>query len=198
MEKRLKIAVLGSGKGSNFVALAEAVRNNAMPADIVLVASDLAGAKILEEAGKRGIPSWTCPPSQFKTRLEPELEEQLASKLLEAGAELVVLAGYMRVIKMPLLQAFPRRIINIHPSLLPKFPGLRAWAQALEAGESITGCTVHWVNAVVDGGETIARREVPILPGDTAESLHARIQVAEHEVLPAVVGRIARGEIPLG
>jgi phosphoribosylglycinamide formyltransferase-1 len=194
----MKIAVLGSGKGSNFVALADKIQKDALPVEITLVASDLAQALILEEAAKRGIPTWTCPSSQFKTRLEPEIEEELAFQLSKSGAELIVLAGYMRVIKTPLLQAFPGRIINIHPSLLPKFPGLRAWAQALEAGEPETGCTVHWVNAVVDGGEIIAQRKVPVLSGDTPVSLHARIQVAEHEVLPEVVGRIARGEIALG
>jgi phosphoribosylglycinamide formyltransferase-1 len=102
----------------------------------------------------------------------------------------------MRILKAPMLEAFPRRIINIHPSLLPNFRGLEAWRQALEAGETVTGCTVHFVDEGMDSGEIIAQAEVPVLPGDTSESLHARIQQAEHRLYPEVVGRFARGELP--
>jgi len=112
--------------------------------------------------------------------------------LRDAGVELVALAGFMRVLKAPTLNAFPRRIVNIHPSLLPKFPGLEAWRQALEAGESLTGCTVHYVDEEIDHGDVIAQREVPVLAGDTPERLHARIQIAEHELYPAVIGQICR------
>jgi phosphoribosylglycinamide formyltransferase-1 len=112
--------------------------------------------------------------------------------LWAAGVELVVLAGFMRVLKAPMLDAFPHRIINIHPSLLPKFPGLEAWKQALAAGENVTGCTVHYVDAGVDSGEIIAQREVPILPNDTPETLHARIQIAERELYPDVIAQFAR------
>ena len=111
--------------------------------------------------------------------------------LFEAEVELVVLAGFMRIVKEPLLSAFPRKIINIHPSLLPKFPGLEAWKQALAAGEKVTGCTVHYVDAAVDAGEILGQEIVPILPGDTPESLHGRIQLAEHQLLPAVIAGIA-------
>jgi phosphoribosylglycinamide formyltransferase-1 len=110
--------------------------------------------------------------------------------LQAAGVELVVLAGFMRVLKAPMLEAFPRRIVNLHPSLLPKFPGREAWVQALAAGETMTGCTVHYVDAGVDRGEIIAQREVPILPDDTSESLHARIQLAERQLFPAVIGEL--------
>jgi phosphoribosylglycinamide formyltransferase-1 len=110
--------------------------------------------------------------------------------LREAGVELVVLAGFMRVLHAPMLKAFPRRIINIHPALLPKFPGLEAWKQALAANEKVTGCTVHYVDDKIDHGEIIAQREVPILPGDTPESLHARIQIAERELYPAVIAQL--------
>ena len=103
----------------------------------------------------------------------------------------MVLAGFMRMVKAALLNAFPRRIINIHPSLLPKFPGLEAWRQALGSGETHTGCTVHYVDAGMDSGEIISQREVPILPGDTAEILHARIQVAEHVLYPEVIASLA-------
>jgi phosphoribosylglycinamide formyltransferase-1 len=98
----------------------------------------------------------------------------------------------MRVLKSPMLQAFPRRIINIHPSLLPKFPGLEAWKQALDTGETVTGCTVHYVDEKIDHGDIIAQRDVPILPNDSAESLHARIQIAEHELYPAVIAKLCR------
>jgi len=108
----------------------------------------------------------------------------------EAGVELVILAGWMRMIKAPLLAAFPRRIINIHPSLLPVFPGLEAWKQALAAGVSETGCTVHYVDEGMDSGEIIAQCRVPVLPGDTPERLHARIQVAEHELYPEVLRQL--------
>jgi len=120
-----------------------------------------------------------------------EVEQQLVRLLQEAGVELVVLAGFMRVLKPIMLDAFPRRIINLHPSLLPKFPGREAWAQALAAGEKMTGCTVHFVDAGVDSGEIIAQREVPILPNDSPANLHERIQHAERELFPSVIGSLA-------
>jgi phosphoribosylglycinamide formyltransferase-1 len=107
--------------------------------------------------------------------------------LREAGVHLVVLAGFMRVLHAPMLEAFPRRIINIHPSLLPRFPGLEAWKQALAAGETVTGCTVHYIDDEIDHGQIVARQEVAILPDDTPESLHARIQIAERELYPAAI-----------
>jgi phosphoribosylglycinamide formyltransferase-1 len=124
--------------------------------------------------------------------LEPEVEEQLVQMLRDAGVELVVLAGFMRVLHEPVLKAFPRRIINIHPSLLPKFPGLEAWKQALVEGETVTGCTVHYVDEQIDHGQIVAQREVRILPNDTAESIHARIQVIEHELYPAVIAEFCK------
>ena len=194
--KLLRLGVLGSGQGSNFVALAEAIQSEGIPAEIVLVASDLAEAKILTHAQERKVPVYTCRRSAFRTKLEPEMEEELAGALAKAGAELVVLAGYMRVLKKPLLDRFRGRIINIHPSLLPSFPGLKAWEQALRAGVTQTGCTVHWVNEMVDGGAVIRQAKVKVRAGDTAESLHARIQEAEHRLLPEVVRDLATGKIP--
>ena len=111
--------------------------------------------------------------------------------LREARVDLVVLAGFMRVLHAPMLKAFPRRIINIHPSLLPKFPGLEAWKQALAAGETVTGCTVHYVDEKIDHGQIVAQREVAILPNDTPETLHARIQIAERELYPAVIAEFS-------
>jgi phosphoribosylglycinamide formyltransferase-1 len=189
--KKLALGVLGSGKGSNMVAIAEAITAGKLDAEIKIVISDFANAGILDRAAALGLKARSLPTSAHKSRLEPELEEKVVRWLQEENVELVVLAGYMRIIKEPLLKAFPHKIINIHPSLLPKFKGLEAWKQALKAGEKVTGCTVHYVDAGVDTGEIIAQREVPILPGDTPESLHARIQEAEHTLLPEVLQRLS-------
>ena len=187
----LKLGVLGSGKGSNFRAIADAIALGELDADVRIVISDVPDAGILSLARERGIPVVHIPPGRFKTKLEPEQEQQLVEMLREAGVELVVLAGYMRMIKAPLLDAFPRRIINIHPSLLPAFPGLEAWRQAVDAHASRSGCTVHYVDSGMDTGQIIEQSEVPVLPGDTAETLHARIQIAEHQLYPAVIAKLA-------
>jgi phosphoribosylglycinamide formyltransferase-1 len=156
------------------------------------VISDVFDAPILDIAREFSIPNAYLPPGGFRTRLEPQAEADLVRMLRDAGVELVALAGFMRVLKAPMLNAFSRRIVNIHPSLLPKFPGLEAWRQALEAGEKLTGCTVHYVDEQIDHGDVIAQREVPILADDTPEGLHARIQIAEHELYPAAIGQICR------
>ncbi|HUB68647.1 MAG TPA: phosphoribosylglycinamide formyltransferase [Candidatus Methylacidiphilales bacterium] len=189
-----RLAVLGSGKGSNFVALQEAILAGKLHAVIALVISDVPDAGILAHAQKFGLPTATLPPSPFRTKLSPEGEAALVDLLRRNAIDWVVLAGYMRVVKDPLLGAFPKRIINIHPSLLPAFKGLRAWEQALAAGVTETGCTVHFVNREVDAGEIIAQQRVPILPGDTPESLHARIQAAEHELYPAALAKVLAQE----
>ena len=193
--ERLAIGILGSGKGSNCRAILERIRAGKLEAKCRIVVSDVADAGILAIAREFGVPAVFFPPGKFRTKLDPEREEELVRLLREAGVELVVLAGFMRVLKAPLLAAFPRRIINLHPSLLPKFPGREAWKQALVAGESVTGCTVHYVDAGVDSGEIIAQCEVPILPNDTPASLHARIQGAERELFPAVIGQLAAEKV---
>jgi len=193
---QLKIAVLGSGKGSNFRAILSAIMAGHLRVTPVLAASDVADAGILTLADNLGIPTTVIHEPSFRTRLSEEVESKLVEELQASGAELIVLAGYMRLVKAPLLEAFPRRIINIHPSLLPSFPGLEAWRQALTAGVKITGCTVHFVDSGMDTGEIIAQSEVSILPGDTPETLHARIQEAEHELYPEVLARFARRDIP--
>ncbi|MEI7957518.1 MAG: phosphoribosylglycinamide formyltransferase [Verrucomicrobiota bacterium] len=187
----LKLGVLGSGKGSNFKAIAEAIASGRINAEVRVVLSDVEDAGILDFARARGIRAEFLAPGRFRTKLEPEAEARLVALLQEAGVELVVLAGYMRMIKAPMLEAFPNRIVNIHPSLLPKFPGLASWRQALEAGANVTGCTVHYVDGGMDTGPILAQAEVPVLPGDTAETLHARIQVAEHALFPAVLAQLA-------
>ncbi len=192
MASPLIIGVLGSGKGSNFAAIADAVAAGTLDARIGVVISDVPDAGILGLAEKHGAPALHLPPGRFKTKLEPDREQELVRTLQAHGVELVVLAGYMRLVNEPMVTAFPRRIINIHPSLLPKFPGLAAWRQALEAGERETGCTVHFVDLGMDTGPVIARKTVPVLPDDTAETLHARIQEAEHLLYPQVIGELAR------
>jgi len=190
MATPLRLGILGSGKGSNFRAIADAIAAGELSADVRLVLSDVENAGILTLAKERGYPAQFLPPGRFRTKLEPEVEQQLVSLLQAAGVEWVVLAGWMRMVKSPLLEAFPRRILNIHPSLLPAFPGLESWAQAVAAGATKSGCTVHYVDAGMDTGEIIAQAEVPVLPDDTPASLHARIQVEEHRLYPEVLRRL--------
>jgi phosphoribosylglycinamide formyltransferase-1 len=187
--KPVGLGLLGSGKGTNCRAILEQIRAGTLNAEARVVVSDVVDAPILDIAREFSVPNSYLPPGHFKTRLEPEIEAELVRLLRDASVELVVLAGFMRVLKEPMLRAFPRKILNIHPSLLPKFPGLESWKQALAAGETVTGCTVHYVDDKIDHGDIIAQMEVPILPNDNAESLHARIQVAERELYPAVIGR---------
>jgi phosphoribosylglycinamide formyltransferase 1 len=195
MNRRLKLGVLGSGKGSNFKAIMERIIDGKLPAEVRLVVSDVPDSGILSYARDFQVPALFVNPGKYRTRLETEVEHDIARLLQEAGAELVVLAGFMRVLKEPLLKAFPKSIINIHPSLLPKYKGLEAWKQALEAGEKVTGCTVHYVDAAVDAGHILGQQEVAIQPDDTPASLHARIQKAEHDLLPEVVRQIAQERI---
>ncbi len=192
--KRLPLGILGSGKGSNCRAILESIRSGELPAEVRVVISDVLEAPILEIAREFSVANAYLPPGEFRTRLEPKSEMELVRMLRDAGVELVILAGFMRVLKAPMLEAFPRRILNIHPSLLPKYPGLEAWKQALAAGEKITGCTVHCVDERIDHGDIIAQREVPILPNDTPETLHARIQIAEHALYPAAIAELYRRE----
>ncbi len=188
----VRLGILGSGKGTNCRAILESIKNGALTTEVRVVISDVFDAPILDIAREFSILNAYLPPGRFRTRLEPQAEVDLVRMLRDAGVELVVLAGFMRVLKSPMLNAFPHRIINIHPSLLPKFPGLDAWKQALVAGEKVTGCTVHYVDEKIDHGDVIAQREVPILPNDTAEGLHARIQTAEHELYPTAIGQVCR------
>jgi phosphoribosylglycinamide formyltransferase 1 len=196
--KRLPLGILGSGKGSNCRVILERILSGDLAADARVIISDVLDAPILDIAREFSVANAYLPPGRFRTRLEPEIEEALVKMLRQAGVHLVVLAGFMRVLHAPMLNAFPRRIINIHPALLPKFPGLEAWKQALAAGETVTGCTVHFVDEKIDHGQIIAQREVPILPDDTPESLHARIQVAEHQLYPAAIAEFCEKYAGLG
>jgi phosphoribosylglycinamide formyltransferase-1 len=190
--KSLALGILGSGKGTNCRAILERIRSGVLPAEARVVISDVLDAPILDIAREFSIPNAYLPPGRFRTRLEPQAEMELVRMLRDAGVELVILAGFMRVLKSPMLEAFPRRILNIHPALLPRFPGLEAWKQALAAGEKVTGCTVHYVDEGIDHGDIIAQREVPILPNDTPETLHARIQIAERELYPAAIAKLCQ------
>jgi phosphoribosylglycinamide formyltransferase 1 len=194
-DQPFRLGVLGSGKGSNFVAIADACASGRVPARVSLVLSDFAEAGILSRAQERGIPARFIPPGKFRTRLEPEVEQDYIAALREAAVDLVVLAGFMRVLKSDFLTAFQGRIVNIHPSLLPAFPGLGAWSQALAYGVKVTGCTVHFVDAGVDSGPVIGQLTVPVLDEDTPETLHQRIHAAEHELYPRCVAAIARGQV---
>jgi phosphoribosylglycinamide formyltransferase-1 len=189
---KLRLGVLGSGKGSNFRAIMKGINEGRLEAEVRIVISDVEDAGILKLAREFHVPSRFVKPGKFRTKLEPEIEQEIVRSLQEVGVELVVLAGFMRVIKQVLLSAFAGNIINIHPSLLPKFPGLDAWTQALNAHEQVTGCTVHYVDAGVDTGQILAQQTVPILANDTSEQLRARIQAAEHSLLPAVIAAIAK------
>lgn len=193
--RKFRIGVLGSGKGSNFVAVADACASGRIPAEIAIVLSDVDAAGILGHARERKLPAQFIAPGRFRTKLDEDAERSYIEGLRDAGVDLVVLAGFMRVLKGDFLRAFEGRIVNIHPSLLPSFPGLEAWKQALDAGVKVTGCTVHFVDAGVDSGPIIGQQTVPVMDDDTAESLHQRIHAAEHELYPKCVCALAAGEI---
>lgn len=191
----LRVAVLGSGKGSNLQSILDAIDAGALGAEVVCVLSDVADAYILERARTHGIAAQHVDASPFKTKLDGSGEEQVLQILQSRQADLVVLAGFMRILKSRLLNEFEGRIVNIHPSLLPAFPGLAAWQQALDYGARITGCTVHFVDEGTDTGTIILQHSVPVLEDDTPESLHARIQVEEHKAYPAALRLIAEGRL---
>ena len=195
VNKPFRLGVLGSGQGSNFVAIADACAAGKIPATVALVLSDVESAGILAHARDRKIPAQYIPPGKFRTKLDEESERAFVGALQAAKVDLVVLAGFMRVLKGDFLRAFEGRIVNLHPSLLPSFPGLEAWKQALDHGVKVTGCTVHFVDAGVDSGPIIGQQTVPVLGDDTSESLLQRIHAAEHELYPRCVAAIARGEI---
>ncbi len=189
--------MLGSGKGSNFAAIADACIAGEVPALVGVVLSDVADAGILENARRRGIPARHIPPGKFRTKLDEEAERAFVEALQSRPVDLIVLAGFMRVLKGQFLRAFEGRIVNVHPSLLPSFPGLEAWKQALDHGVKVTGCTVHFVDAGVDCGPIIGQQTVPVLDDDTPQTLHHRIHAAEHELYPKCVAAIARGEVSI-
>jgi phosphoribosylglycinamide formyltransferase-1 len=192
-DRPFRLGILGSGKGSNMVAIADACAAGEVPAEIVVVLSDVPDAGILERAKERGLYAEYVPPGKFRTKLDEAAEQAFIERLTSARVDLVVLAGFMRILKGEFLRTFADRVINIHPSLLPAFPGLEAWKQALEYGVKVTGCTVHFVDQGIDSGPIIGQETVPVLDDDTPESLHARIQEAERRLYPRTVAALAKG-----
>ena len=192
----LKLAVLVSGRGSNLAALLQAIDHGSCDASVVGVLADRPTAPALELAHARAIPTRVVSAKQFPERAEWDCE--LTAQVAALAPDLVVLAGFMRLVGPALLARFAGHIINVHPALLPAFPGLDAPGQAVRAKVCVSGCTVHVVDAGVDTGPVLAQAAVPVLASDDAVSLHGRIQQAEHALLPAVVNAIARGTIVLG
>jgi len=189
----LNLAIFGSGSGSNYQAIAEAIASGRLDARIACVISDVKEAYILERARKLGHPAIYLDCAPFKTKLDGEAEQRAIDFIQQHGGDFIVLAGFMRIIKPGLLNAFAGRIINIHPSLLPNFPGLEAGRQAIEAGVKESGCTVHFVDGGIDTGPIIVQRKVPVLSGDTVETLMNRIHAQEHIAYSEALQKIATG-----
>lgn len=192
MSERLRLGVLASGRGSNLQAILDAIARGELAADLRVVVSDQPDAEALARARSRGVETVVLPPGRFRTRLEDAAEAELVRILRTRDVELVVLAGFMRVLHDTFLGAFADAIINIHPSLLPAFPGLDAQRQALDFGVKIAGCTVHFVDpGGVDQGAIIGQRAVPVFPEDTRDLLATRILAEEHRLLVEVIGHFA-------
>ena len=190
---KLHLGVLGSGAGSNMQSIVDAIAAGTLDAEIRIVLADVPDARILERAERHGIPCQYLDCAPWKTKLEGPAEERCIALLREAGVDTVVLAGFMRIVKPGLLAAFPNRVVNIHPAILPAFPGVHSWKQALDYGCKVAGVTVHFVDAGTDSGPIIVQKTVPVMEDDTPESLHARIQVQEHVAYPEALGIIASG-----
>lgn len=189
----LKLAVLGSGSGSNMQSIVDAIEAGTLDAEIKIVLADFPDAKILERAKKHNLKGMYLDCAPFKTKLEGAAEDRLIEILKAEGVDTVVLAGFMRIVKPKLLAAFPNRVLNIHPALLPAFPGVHSWTQALDYGCKVAGVTVHFVDAGTDSGPIIVQKAVPVLEDDTPETLHARIQVQEHIAYPEALRILAKG-----
>ncbi|MFA5056640.1 MAG: phosphoribosylglycinamide formyltransferase [Opitutaceae bacterium] len=189
----MRVVVLGSGRGSNAEAILQAQRENRLGrARVVQIIADRPDAHILELGARFGVPARFLDPGPFKTKFDEAGETRYLDTLRACEPQLIVLAGFMRILKPRLLEAFPRTIINLHPSLLPSFPGLDAIGQAWRRGVKVTGCTVHYVTSEVDGGPILDQTAVRIEPGDTPEALEARIHAAEHALLPVVIARLSQ------
>lgn len=187
---KIKLGVLGSGSGSNMQAILDAIADGSLDAEIMLVLSDIPDAYILERAENAGIPAEVIDCQGYKTRFPDDSQKAVAEKLKSYGVDIVCLAGFMRLVKQPMLDVFPDRILNIHPSLLPAYPGLMAWEQAVKDGAKESGCTVHYVDAGMDTGSVILQASVPVLSDDTADTLHGRIQEQEHQLYPAAIKNV--------
>ncbi|MFP6873437.1 MAG: phosphoribosylglycinamide formyltransferase [Verrucomicrobiales bacterium] len=189
----IRLGVLGSGSGTNLESILVAIKDGTLDAEVAIVISDVEDAGILERARNHGVDSVYVDPGDRSNCLALSSQEEIAQRLKAVNVELVVCAGFMKILREPVLGSFAGRVINIHPSLLPRHKGLRAWEQALHAGDAVSGCTVHFVTDKLDSGEIIRQQEVAVKEGDTPESLHARIQQAEHQLLPMIIGEFAAG-----
>ena len=190
LDTPLKLGVMASGSGSNFAAIAEAIEDKRLNAEIEVLIYNNPDAKVKARAQARGIPTVLLNHRKYQTR--QDLDRAIVEVLQAKQVEWVIMAGWMRVVTEVLLNAFPEKVINIHPSLLPSFRGIRAVEQALAAGVKVTGCTVHFASLEVDSGPILIQSAVPILPDDTSESLHARIQVQEHHIFPLAIALAAK------
>ena len=184
----LKLGVLASGKGSNYVAISKAIHSGQLDAEVQVVIYNNPGAAVAERAREFGVPAILINHREFDCREDVDLE--IARILQQYDVDLVVMAGWMRRVTEILVNAFPRQMLNIHPSLLPSFPGLHAVKQALDYGVKFSGCTVHWVELEVDSGPIVHQAVVPVKEGDTEETLQARIQVEEHRIYPEAIATI--------
>ena len=191
----LKLGVLGSGSGSNMQSIVDALERNELDAEVKLVLADVPDAKILDRAARHGIEHKYLDCSPWKTKLEGPAEDECIRLLKETGCDTVVLAGFMRIVKPKLLAAFPMRVLNIHPAILPAFPGVHSWTQALDYGCKVAGVTVHFVDSGTDSGPIIVQKVVPVMEDDTPETLHARIQVQEHLAYPEALRHLAAGRL---
>ena len=193
MTGKLRVAVLISGRGSNLQALIDACAAPDYPAEIVLVLSNVPDAFGLERARKAGIPTAIVRHRDFATR--EAFDDAMDEKLRAAGVAFICLAGFMRLLSAAFVRRWEGRLINIHPSLLPAFKGVRVHEQALEAGVAVSGCTVHFVIPELDSGPIIAQAEVPVVPGDTVETLSARVLEAEHRLYPHALRLVAEDRV---
>jgi phosphoribosylglycinamide formyltransferase-1 len=193
----MNVVILGSGRGSNAEAiLAAQARGELGRAKVVQIFSDQPTAGILALGQRFGVPATFLPPGPFKTKFDDAGEQRYIDEINRCAPQLVVLAGFMRILKPRFIEAFPKRIINLHPSLLPSFPGLDGIGQAWRRGVKITGCTVHYVTPEVDGGPIIEQSAVRIEKTDTLESLAIKIHAAEHALLPAVIAQLSKSQTP--
>jgi phosphoribosylglycinamide formyltransferase 1 len=192
----MRIVILGSGRGSNAEAILKAQQAGQLGrAEVVQIFSDQPDAGILELGPRFGVPADFLDPAPYKTKLDGDGEQHYIATIIACQADLIVLAGFMRVLKLPFLTKFEGKIINLHPSLLPSFPGLDGIGQAFRYGVKVTGCTVHYVTIHVDGGPILDQAVVRVEDDETLESLAGKVHAAEHALLPAVIARLSEREL---
>ena len=193
MARPLRLGVLASGSGSNLQSILDACAKRRIPAEVAAVVCNVPGARALQRAAEAHVPAVLLPHQEHPRR--EDYDARVVAELRARGVELVCLAGFMRIVTPVLLSAFPQRVLNIHPSLLPAFPGMHGVRQALRAGVRVSGCTVHFVDEGTDSGPIVVQAAVPVLEGDTEESLAARILVQEHRIYPRAIQLVAEGRV---